>query len=732
MTSSGSNTKSKNEHLSVADDVPKEDLKSVDLLGTIDRMETSLEIMRDIIQKANFIALNASIEAARTQSQTENFSLVADQVKRQAERTEELSDSLGSEISELRSKALQAVATNYADISNDVIDKIDRNLFERNCDMQAWAGFSEIVRCVTDLKGRDPGEFQSLYKGELELNDYDKTPIKNACEKLETLAKTYNVYVDLILINNEGNICGSAYNHNLIGMDASHEECFKKVIETKDIYVTDMGYDNFLECHTVAYTAPILDENNEVLGMVSNRFNWDFVQDIVDKMPVGPLANIFIISEDGIVLSSRNRKGILSDSLSWAMAGEHALNGESGYTIECARNGQLRAWGFTHTFGYNAYPGKKWSALVSYPIDAKDNVFVSEQISRDAEITKEAAPEANRSLEKVSQRIQKHVKSINTINNETNMLAVNASIQAGVAGAEGEAFSVIASEIGQLAKQSEEFVKKVNFLTRHLEDSVSETVFNRLGEASFDCIDKIDRNLFERNCDVQAFATFHEFVDFLVDKTPAAEIISLLRKLHEIYEVYHEIMILDTEGNIMAAAIQRDLVGQNQSDRQWFREAVSDHLVVTDFYRSDSINEYTVTYAAPIKDANENVVGVLTTRFNCEFIYDIMKATIVGNEARVYLINSKGLVIGSPEHEGILEHSFAHLKAYKMLSKNSHGHTIEEDPKDENNTFTIGYAKTQGYINYKGKGWSVIIKQSLKKEEEKPLLQAVSDGEEEG
>ena len=703
----------------------KDDLQNVDLLGTIDRMEISLEIMRDIIQKANFIALNASIEAARTQSQTENFSLVADQVKRQAERTEELSDALKSEITELKSTALKAVATNYTDISNDVIDKIDRNLFERNCDMQAWAGFDEVVKCVSAMKGKQDAEVYDSFQQEKSQSESEPRPIHDACEKLLTLLKTYNVYVDSWLINLDGVICASAYNSSLIGADVSQYENYRKVIEQADIYVTDMHFDELLEKFIVAYTAPVTNEQGELVGMVANYFNWEFVQDIVEKMPVDELAKIFIISKEGTVLCSRNGRGMLKDSLTWAMAGENALDEQSGFTIECARNGQLRAWGFCHTFGYNAYPGKKWSALVSHPIDSNKNVFLSEFISRDPEIKKEAAPNANRSLEKVSQYIQTHVKSINTINNETNMLAVNAAIQAGVAGAEGEAFSVIASEIGQLAKQSEDFVKKINFLTKHLENSVRETVFNRLGEASFDCIDKIDRNLYERNCDVQAFASFKEIVSFLVNQTSAADIIALLRKLHEIYEVYHEIMILDLEGNIKAAAIHRDLVGQNQSDRQWFREAVSNNLVVTDFYHSESINEYTVSFAAPVLDDKGSVVGVLSTRFNCEFIYDIMKATIVGNAAKVYLINSKGLVIGSPEQEGILEHSMAHLKVFKMLAKNSHGNNVEEDPKCDNEPFAIGYARTQGYINYRGKGWSVIIKQSLNEEEEQPLLEEV-------
>ena len=36
---------------------------------------------------------------------------------------------------------------------------------------------------------------------------------------------------------------------------------------------------------------------------------------------------------------------------------------------------------------------------------------------------------------------------------------------------------------------------------------------------AFDRIDKIDRNLFERNCDVQAWATFDAIKDCLINPT---------------------------------------------------------------------------------------------------------------------------------------------------------------------------------------------------------------------
>jgi hypothetical protein len=341
--------------------------------------------------------------------------------------------------------------------------------------------------------------------------------------------------------------------------------------------------------------------------------------------------------------------------------------------------------------------------------------FLSEEISREADLKRQASSTANDNLKKCSSRIQSRVSSINSINNETNMLAVNAAIQAGVAGAEGEAFSVIASEIGQLARQSEDFVNTINNLTNELGNCVKSTIYTRLGEAAFDCVDKIDRNLFERNCDVLAFASFGEVRAF--NKSDSNKgVLELLRRLHEIYEVYHDIMLLDVEGNVVATAIHRELIGQNQADRSWFRECVTGNLVVTDLYHSRSINDYTVTFAAPVHSEEGTIIGVLTTRFNCQFVYDIMRSTIVGKGAEVFLLNQRGVIIGSPTGEGTLEASMSHLKAFRATQRNAYGYTIEDDCQRETLSYAIGYARTPGYLNYPGKAWSVLIRVAVQEE----------------
>jgi hypothetical protein len=330
-------------------------------------------------------------------------------------------------------------------------------------------------------------------------------------------------------------------------------------------------------------------------------------------------------------------------------------------------------------------------------------------IARDGSSHLRASQTCNENLVKVANSVRECVTSINSINNETNMLAINAAIQAGVAGAEGESFSVIASEIGNMARQSEEFVQIVNSLTQELGRCVHTTVAVRLGDAAFDTMDKVDRNLFERNCDIQAFTLFKHIISSAEQSQANSDTHALLSRIHKIYEVYHDIFLLDVNGNIISAAERRERIGTNQHDREWFREAVRGNLVVTDLYHSRSIDDYVVTFAMPVLGSRKQVCGVITTRFNCQTIYDICQAAIVGQDCSVYLANSKGVVIGSSDRRDILHRSFSQLDSFRLANSGRNGFVVERDPEEKIN-YSSGYSHTPGYNNYRGKGWSVIIR----------------------
>ncbi len=79
-------------------------------------------------------------------------------------------------------------------------------------------------------------------------------------------------------------------------------------------------------------------------------------------------------------------------------------------------------------------------------------------------------------LGEASQQISKVVVLINQIALKTNLLAVNASIEAAKAGEEGRGFAVVAEEVGALASQSADATKEIERIVENIQQETSEVV----------------------------------------------------------------------------------------------------------------------------------------------------------------------------------------------------------------------------------------------------------------
>ena len=65
---------------------------------------------------------------------------------------------------------------------------------------------------------------------------------------------------------------------------------------------------------------------------------------------------------------------------------------------------------------------------------------------------------------------------VGNLANQTNMLALNASVEAVRAGEQGKGFSVVAGEIRKLADQSKQSAEKINNLVREIQASINSSV----------------------------------------------------------------------------------------------------------------------------------------------------------------------------------------------------------------------------------------------------------------
>lgn len=331
----------------------------------------------------------------------------------------------------------------------------------------------------------------------------------------------------------------------------------------------------------------------------------------------------------------------------------------------------------------------------------------SNNLSIDTSVLLNELKEANLEMSQV-------IDSIRQIAQHTNLLSLNSAIEAARAGEAGRGFSVVADEIKKLATRSLTSTKESTTIIQNIQSKANEVMAVRTADVAYDTIDKIDRNLFERNCDAQAWATFDKVKNCLsstgTDQTTVTN--DLLKKLVDIYEVYLDLYVLNTEGKVVAAGVHHELIGEDMSDKDWFKDARSaDSISVSDLYFSQVSKLHTVAYTCPIRSEENQLLGYFSTRFNWNFIYDIIDSARIGKNGDIFIINKDGYIIACRSRKGILTDNLKQLKAAQFAIKGeTYGYIFDQDARG---TKIYGYAHTRGYNAYKGKNWSAIVSETL-------------------
>ncbi len=663
------------------------------LLGALEEMSELIINISGLNRSIKLIEHHCAVEAARTELLSQQFSSLVHQITEMIDRSDYATIELEDCIRNLLYSTKESIGVQLSERAHDIIDKIDRNLFERNCDCQAWATFSANVQCL-------------IGKSDIE--------VQRASELLSHLQKVYMVYSNILLIDNDGRIVSVAQQPEIVGADVSREHWFKEGI-AGNVNVTDLHFCPYIKAHTVAYTAPVKDNAGNIVGVISTRFDWNYVHEILENATVGKDNHIWVVNEEGVIIASKDKVGILTDNLSWLDIGQMSMSGQSGFSVERKRNGDVAVFGCARTKGYNNYPGKKWSVIVAQPIIVKNYIQFARFLQQPAPGSEQRiihSEISNETLRNNSLSVNESIEKINDIHSETYLMSVNAEIKSERAGASGTAFSVLSNQIRILTVESEGITARVNRALATLAECVAE-VQVKIKDAAIDAIDKADRNLFERYCDVQAWTVFDELVECAVSKQKSEKACALLKQLHKIYEIYSDVFLLDTEGKILAVAIDETLIGNDCKSNEWFSVPSGHKIYFSDMYECELTKSATMTFSAPVLNRDGRIVGVLSTRFNWKFIYDILSKVSAPEGSIIYLTNSSGLIIASSNHEGILTQSFGDRPWFAECHSLVPGIATETD-MESGTTIKFAYAKASGYNSYEGKGWVVIVEQKLK------------------
>ena len=311
----------------------------------------------------------------------------------------------------------------------------------------------------------------------------------------------------------------------------------------------------------------------------------------------------------------------------------------------------------------------------------------------------------------------------------TRLLALNASIEAARAGTAGVGFAVVASEVKAVSQKITQVVTELQdqleprlHAVNHLGSSlIARLRGTRLADLSLNLIEIIDRNLYERSCDVRWWATDSAVVGCVTQPENAAAAEYCSRRLGVIldsYTVYLDLWVVDLTGTVRATGRPQRFPGSHGAsvaDQSWFQQALATEdgtqFAVADIAQCPALDRQLVaTYAAAIREGGEThgrPVGVLAIFFD----WQAQSRTVVEGvrftederrSSRALILDRNRRVIAASDGIGVLHETYPLQTASQALGSYADGEGR-----------VVGFALTPGYETYRGLGWYGVVEQRL-------------------
>ncbi len=256
----------------------------------------------------------------------------------------------------------------------------------------------------------------------------------------------------------------------------------------------------------------------------------------------------------------------------------------------------------------------------------------------------------------------------------------------------------------------------------------------RLQGLAYNAADKLDRTIFERHGDVQAFAVSKQATSLYVD-----EIIPWMNTMTKIYTPNYSLMVMaNLNGKIIAtntikgdgsALRNNSLIGQNVSNQTWFQAAVTGKIAqnssfVTDVHHEPLVaavygaqDDLVMSFTAPVRGATGEVIGVWTNFFDWQVVKTILSdveriASSEGHQSVNLILASKnGLLLAGANDESILKNNLSDyasiLGASQKASGYGNGHSYGEIDLNIDKPAIEGWSREFGYSSYNGLQWVV-------------------------
>ena len=313
------------------------------------------------------------------------------------------------------------------------------------------------------------------------------------------------------------------------------------------------------------------------------------------------------------------------------------------------------------------------------------------------------------------------VDRIQVVTKATKILALNAMIEAQRAGAAGRGFGVVAEEVKSISSQIMAIADEVKTMfaeeVRNLHTTANLARGARLSDLAGYAVELVDRNLYERSCDVRWWATDSAVVEACATPSDlaAAHASQRLGVILDSYTVYLDLWVADRQGRVIANGrpSRYQVQGQSVAEEPWFRDALAtpsgEHYAVADIAASRPLgNRAVATYATAIREGGTvdgRAIGVLGIFFDWEpqaqaIVTAPQLADAEKARTRVMLVDSRHQVIASSDGQGLLRERFP-------LRADGQPAGAYQQPDGT----LVGFRLTPGYETYRGLGWYGVIAQ---------------------
>jgi len=148
-----------------------------------------------------------------------------------------------------------------------------------------------------------------------------------------------------------------------------------------------------------------------------------------------------------------------------------------------------------------------------------------------------------------------------------------------------------------------------------------------------------------------------------------------LVRLKEEYSYYSDILLLDTDGSVVAGS-NPDLVGaENLNSEDYFKEAMSGTLFVSQVVENKQTGRPVFAIAAPVV-SKDTVSGVLCGFVDMDYFNSLYVGSVkIGKSGYAFMFNREGLVVAHPDPKQILKTNMASLDfGNQMLAKRNGSH----------------------------------------------------------